>query len=155
MLPRPLLLCSLAGLLLGAEGCFNKSCTEMGCMDSGTIAGEIAKPSGPIVVEFCFNESCQQAKTDAAPSPGSCVPVMTGAIVASVCFHSDASVTGQLDLEQATLADGDHYKLTISGEPSGAVLGKADQKVTYASDYPNGPDCPGECKVAKLKVAPP
>lgn len=127
----------------------------MGCLGNGTITGEIAKPSGPIVVEFCFNESCQQVKTDAAPSPGSCVPVMTGAIVASVCFHSDASVTGQLNLEQATLADGDHYKLTISDEASGAVLGLSDQKVNYASDCPNGPDCPGECKVAKLNVAPP
>lgn len=61
---------------------------------------------------------------------------------------------GQLNLEQATLADGDHYKLTISDEPSGAVLGKADQKVQYGVDYPNGPDCPGECKVAKLKLTP-
>lgn len=155
MLPRPLLLCSLAGLVLGEEGCFTKSCTEMGCLDTGTITGEITKPNGPIVVELCFNESCQEVKTDAAPSPGSCVPVMTGTIVASVCFHSDASVTGQLNLEQATLADGDHYVLTISDHQSGAVLGVADQNVQYSTDYPNGPDCPGECKVAKLKVAPP
>lgn len=150
-----MLLCSLAGLALGGEGCTNKSCTEMGCLDTGTITGEITKPSGPIVIESCFNESCQQAKTDAAPSPGSCVPVMTGVIVASVCFHTDASVTGQLNLEQAALQDGDHYQLTISDESSGAVLGKADQKVQYGVDYPNGPDCPGECKVARLKVAPP
>lgn len=149
------MLCFLACLVLGAEGCSTKSCTEMGCLDTGTITGEITTPSGPTVVEFCFNESCQQAKTDAAPNPGSCVPVMTGAIVASVCFHTDASVTGQLNLEQATLADGDHYKVTITDEQSGAVLGVADQHVQYATDYPNGPDCPGECKVAKLKVAPP
>jgi hypothetical protein len=154
MLPRPLQLCSIAGLVLASDGCSNKSCTEMGCLDAGTISGTVEKPSGPIAIELCFNASCQAAKTDAAPNPGSCVPVMTGTVVASVCFHSDASVTGQLNLEQATLADGDHFKLTISDEQSGAVLGVADQNVKYATDYPNGPDCPGECKVATLKVAP-
>ncbi|MBI3203756.1 MAG: hypothetical protein HYZ29_19610 [Myxococcales bacterium] len=152
---RAVLLCAVSGLALGAGGCTHGSCTEMGCLDTGTIAGESTKPSGPVAVELCFNGACQTAKTDAAPNPGSCVPVMTGMIVASVCFHSDSSVTGQLNLENATLADGDHYELTISDAQTGNALGAADQTVKYATAYPNGRDCPGSCKVATLKVTPP
>lgn len=160
MLARAMVLCSLAGLFLELGSCTNQSCTEMGCLDSGTLSGEVTKPTGRVAVELCFNGVCQQATTDAAPSAGACVPISAGTVVASVCFQGDTPagaqlLTGQLDLEHASLHDGDHFAITIRDAQTGAVLGLADQKVQYATDHPNGPDCPGECKIASLKVAPP
>lgn len=149
-----LLLCSLAGLALGAGGCV-RTCPAVGCEDSGVISGEMAEPSGAIVIELCFNGACRDAKTLAAPNPPMCTSIATGTISGEVCFESGApngtlSLSGLLNLRGTSLHDSDRYRLTITDTQTGAILGLADQ--TGYDDSRVGCD---ECKLVRLKVAPP
>lgn len=132
----------------GFAGCSNKGCTEMGCIDDLTvklsIVGQQSLPSGVYVIDVA---------TDVEAATLTCT-LPTGSGTVSCCQGASTSISGCPFGDAGGVS---RIDISITGEPQsvnakvsrdGSAVGSHEFTPTYRTDYPNGPDCPGECRVA-------
>ncbi len=177
---KPFLALSALLLLAPTVDCvISKSCPAMGCHDGANGRVMIQASTRDLlasVVTICKNGVCSTGKPTMAPGEGASPSVaegldvsMVGPLRANVDLiaqdttrwdkHFDAAVpivndqTARfafvIDVLSGPFADGDTFVMTIAKDGAAPIV-SITKTVTYAAEYPNGPDCGGVCRRASL-----
>lgn len=129
-------------------GC-GKLCTEMDCSDQVTVtvldAADVFAAELPVAVEACVGSKCAVFNVVA----GEGGPTCAGPDEAPCTVEDDGDVVFDLF---ATAEEGAKAKIKITKQ-GGEVLFEDTTDVDSEEYTPNGPDCPGECRVGEAKIA--
>ena len=121
-------------VLLASHGC-GDSCTEIGCADGVRITLATPVPLQAPEVVVTVNIDGTKVSCPIAPTATSCV---AGALTVTV---QDQAIR-VLELAGAP----EHIGVTITSSSTTLLTGEVVPH--YETSYPNGSDCPGECKHA-------
>jgi hypothetical protein len=162
---------------VAGSGC-RTACTLIGCAEQMSWSASLPEGSTfeearALRVRACRNEVCfERSFEDIGAEP--LAPNMgRGMTLSPTELHDgvetpvgDTYVTATLfatadgyDIEvrwnDAAVADGDAYVLTVLDADDAAVLHHEATSVEYVVSYPNGPDCGGECRSVSLEASTP
>ena len=127
----------------------SRICTLKGCRFRAQFEAPIAAEDGDvIVVQACQNAACAETRLTLSSGCPACGPACDLQASGASCGVDKQGEGGAWRLvlvwpgsgeEDAT--DGDTYLARVTRDTDGEVLLETEEQVTYATEYPNGPDC--------------
>jgi len=128
----------------GSQVCSLKGCRFRAQFD----APMPAQDGDVIVVQACQNAACAETKLTLSSGCAACVPACDLQASGASCVVDKQGEAGAWRLvliwsgtDGPGAADGDRYLARVTRDTDGEVLLEAEERVTYATEYPNGPDC--------------
>jgi len=134
--------CLAAGLV---QGCWAKSCEEVGCNSGATVTISSLETDDIRKIHACLDGDCSELSWTVAAV---CTSTNGESPDLSAC-SLDGDVV-ELRVIESDVRDGDVLSVRVEGES--VVLLEEERTLEYKDSYPNGKDCPGHCRVASVEL---